>query len=657
MSQKDPKSNLVRYNPSSNSTHSKFKVKELLDLNNPSRAYSSPLAVIAHIDANAFFAQVEQLRLGLSVEDAVVCVQWQSIIAVSYKAREYGISRMDTLESAKLKCPVLKPIHTAVFRKGENFWRYHDDDKEFPSPKDHKVSLDPYRRESRKIMNIFKNNVDLVEKASVDESFMDLGRLVLKKLFETIPTLHEDILKMDKNDTLPLVPRDLELEVFGEVIQGDFEKEGEFSINDWDDVLILLGSIITYDIRQQVQKELGYTTSCGIARVKTMAKLASGFMKPDNQTIVRTSAINNFLKNFDFTDFWSMGGKTGEFIKQKLSPPLEDSIKFIRENYDLHELEDYLVDKQLAEKLYKMIRGAYYAPLSERILFKSMNSNKNIRGVDSVTKLEHAMQWVRVFAADLYQRLVETDDENGFRTRPKTISIHYRSSKDWTNPHSKQSSLPLVPKEDMEETLYKYGVNILKMLESQYGKFYPLQNLNMTIGNFEIMDNNSSSIMNFAKKGNVEDLFAKQIEAKQKKAQDTSSAATEVHNLDGTSMVRTPSDQTKEEQVEPETPDAYTLLDNGKFKCLKCEQEVEYQNEHTDFHYALELTEALNGSESLSSDLQKISNRPKSYGEMRLNSRSPSTSGSKKRSSSSKKINGKAEKKSKLDKSQSRLPF
>lgn len=640
MSQNQPKSpQTIKYIPANNnSTHSNFKVKHLLDLNNPLKSYHSPLAVIAHIDVNAFFAQVEQLRLGLSTDDAVVCVQWQSIIAVSYKAREYGISRMDTLETAKLKCPVLKPIHTAVFRKGENFWRYHDDDEHFPDPKHHKVSLDPYRRESRKIINIFKKNCDLVEKASVDESFMDFGRLIIQKIFKMLPDLQQDILKLDKDHYLPLIPKDFQLETFGEIIPSDFDNNDEFIINDWDDVFMIIGSIIAFDIRKQVQDELGYTTSAGVGRVKTIAKLASGFMKPDNQTIVRNSSINNSLKIFDFTDFWSMGGKTGDFIKEKLSPPFEDSIKFIRENYDIHELQDYLIDKQLAEKLYKMIRGEYYSPLSERIVLKSMNSNKNIRGVDSVTKLDDAIKWIKVFAADLFQRLVETDDENGYRTRPKTISIHFRSIKDFKTPHSKQSTLPIVPKEELESTLYKYGVNLLKMSESQYGKIYPLQNINMTISNFEIVDNNSSnSILNFTKKGNVDDLFAKQIEEKE--------FAKQTQQQKGNDQVKQESPKVES----PGPPEQFQLLDNGLFKCLKCNQEINDQIEHIDFHYAIELTEALNGSNSLSSDLQKFSNNSKSYGEKRLNS--------KKREVSKKSNKLDQNKKTKFDKSQSKLPF
>lgn len=111
-------------------------------MNDRKKAYESPLAVICHIDLNAFFAQCEQLRLGLSEKDPVVCVQWNTLIAVSYAARDYGITRMDRLEQAKIKCPNLIAAHTAVFKKGEPLWKYVD---YLPSPVNHKVSLDPYR--------------------------------------------------------------------------------------------------------------------------------------------------------------------------------------------------------------------------------------------------------------------------------------------------------------------------------------------------------------------------------------------------------------------------------------------------------------------------------------------------------------------------------
>lgn len=622
---------------------SRFKVRDLLSLSNPQRAYLSPLAVIAHIDVNAFFAQVEQIRLGLSKDDPVVCVQWNTLIAVSYAAREYGISRMDSLDAAKLKCDKLIAAHTAAFKKGENFWRYRDDEKEHPSAVDHKVSLDPYRRESRKIMKIFKRECDLVEKASVDESFMDLGRLVLKRLDDLVPGIVQKVSEMDKQETLPPIPDDLTLETHGLIVATPDETDDKPYILDWDDVLILIGAQITHSIRQMIERELGYTTSCGVAKVKTVAKLASGFMKPDHQTIVRNNSIHPFLSNFDFTDFWSMGGKTGEYIRAKLSPPSADNIKYIRENYDLSELQEYLEDSQLAEKLYLMVRGQYAAPLSERITLKSMNSNKNIRG-NAGASLKDASEWIRVFAADLVQRLAETDDENGYKTRPKTISIHFRSARDFNSPHSKQMQAPIVPFDELEETYYQCGVTLLKACETQFGKIYPLANISLTISNFEISDGLSTSIMGFVKKGtqssaekSLEDFKAKQ--------------EAEKALVGGTRKMKTP--EVKDTLVEVRR---YDDLGEGKFRCVRCGTEVEDTAEHDDFHYAIDITEQLNGADSLSSDLKKFSSKKLSYAESKMMQRSSSPSLASKRKASTPKgvVKGK---KAKVEKGQSRLPF
>lgn len=52
-----------------------FTYDDLAKLNNKSTSCLLKLAVMGHVDLNAFFAQVEQVRLNLSIDDPVVCVQ------------------------------------------------------------------------------------------------------------------------------------------------------------------------------------------------------------------------------------------------------------------------------------------------------------------------------------------------------------------------------------------------------------------------------------------------------------------------------------------------------------------------------------------------------------------------------------------------------
>ncbi|GEQ66480.1 hypothetical protein JCM33374_g143 [Metschnikowia sp. JCM 33374] len=466
---------------------SKYKFSELKMLESPAVAYSSPMAVIALIDMNAFFAQCEQVRLGCTLDDPVVCCQWSSLIAVSYAARKYGIGRMDTLQSAKDKCPELIVGHAAVFQKGEAHWQYLDGP---PNQAIHKVSLDPYRRESRKVFKILSRECDLVEKASVDECYLDLGRLVFARLLELFPFLSA----LEEEDCLPPVPLELpkELKWEGKVIPTDEEefnmndealqvnyakvqekksisvKEGMatndnfITITDWDDVCSLVGSQFLYKIRQEVHKELNYTTSGGIATTKTVAKLAGGFVKPDFQTVIRPKAINSFLHNFELSDITQMGGQLGERLLSKLMPPnAKHSITYIRKNWSLDQLKEELSDEPaVAERVHELCRGGFLQDIKQRTVVKSMMSRKNFLEREPVKTIKDCYDWIRVFVGDLYGRLIELDDENlnlslsqrsGGETeriyRPRTVSVQLTTSS-WSK-MSRQTQFPVI--KDLEK--------------------------------------------------------------------------------------------------------------------------------------------------------------------------------------------------------------
>ena len=135
---------------SSASTASKGKLKDFnpdFDDLNPLITYrhlqspiigpKHPLRVIALCDCNAFYANCEQVRLGLDPEVPLVVLQWGMLIAVNYPARRYGISRMDKLEDARKRCPDVMVVHVATYAEGENEPKYWEN----PDIKTHKVGF------------------------------------------------------------------------------------------------------------------------------------------------------------------------------------------------------------------------------------------------------------------------------------------------------------------------------------------------------------------------------------------------------------------------------------------------------------------------------------------------------------------------------------
>ncbi|KAI0464205.1 hypothetical protein LJB42_001809 [Komagataella kurtzmanii] len=568
---------------------SKFKWRDLVELSGD-RSEFSQLSVVAHIDVNAFFAQVEQLRLGLSKEDPLVCVQWSSIIAVSYSARKYGINRMDTLESALSKCEGLKVGHTAVFKKGQSDWSYID---YLPSPKDHKVSLDPYRRESRKIMRIFKLRCSKVEKASVDESFLDLGNVVFQKLLELFPVLKNSLDK-SFDDYLPEIPEELPegLDFRGEVIRcPETDDQDGLVLQDWDDIVMLLASMEAHDIRKQIEKALDYTTSCGIGRVKTIAKLASGLHKPDNQTIIRNCAIDNFLyTHFKFTDFWGIGPKTSGIIKQRLLVPEEDSIGYIKENFTQEELELKLKDPQLATRLYQLVRGLYQEAINTRIDIKSMGSNKNFRG-KSVNSVKDLTDWLPVFVGDLIQRLTELDEEqpNCIR-RPKTVAVHLWS---WNGAYSKQCTVPkFMDLSKLKEVISHEAEHLIKTFASTFDNspvsLFPLRSFSLNLTSFEVISSKESidKFVSSSKRNreeHIDSLFKSLGENTKSKPK---VEIEEPKNGNITTFLKTRS------QVETATVAASS---EDPQPCPQCGSHIpeEEMVTHKDWHYAMELQKQL----------------------------------------------------------------
>lgn len=517
---------------------SQFTYKNLRDLNDPKYAYLLPLSAIALVDLNAFFAQVETIRLGLTEDVPVVCQQWKSIIAVSYSARKFGINRLDTVESARAKCPNLVCAHAGVYKKGLKHWAYEEG---APDPVNHKVSLDNYRRESRKIVRLIQSKFDLVEKASVDESYIDLGRPIYQMLLDKFPELKAGNDEASDDDVLPSIPSSLpqEIQWHGTIIKSekelaDPENVQPIQIFDWDDVVLAIGSNLVLDLRQAIFDELGYTTSAGLARNRLVAKLSGGFKKPDDQTIVRNCALNRFLNNFELTDVSGMGGKLGEQLINRFEvPPDRNSIAFIRENYSLEMIkEEIKEDPDLAEKLYKIVRGLYPSELAKRTEIKSMMSTKNFLGTRGWS-LADAYDWLTVFSGDLSNRLVDLDNESmelsmtkisnkekGVLRRPKTITIGVRSAS-----FVRQTrQMPILFHKDIErmrESIKNCGFQLLRdylehnsnitilnggvparelyTRDPKLVKIMDMHNLSLTISNFVAL-NDTALIESFAKK-------------------------------------------------------------------------------------------------------------------------------------------------------------
>ncbi|KAJ5735928.1 uncharacterized protein N7483_001053 [Penicillium malachiteum] len=577
---------------------------------------ATPLRAIAHIDLDAFYAQCEMVRLGTPRDTPLAVRQWESLIAVNYPARPFGINRMITAGEARKICPNIILQHVATFREGEGGrWAYRDDS--FRNIKTDKVSLDPYRAESRKILKTMKDEVERwctddsdddetvgliqglsasLEKASIDEVFIDLSPLIYCVLLRRYPELRA-IAKNDKKDVELPCPPTTALQWDQDCLIDLDLQESEEDDPDWDDVVMLVAAEITRSVRKAVWDNLHYTCSAGVARNKMLAKLGSACNKPDKQTVVRNRAVQNFLAGYKFTQIRMLGGKLGDqitsdFGTDQVSGLLDVSLDQLRAKLDDH----------TATWLYGTIRGDDRSEVNPRTQIKSMLSAKSFR--PSINSVEQAEKWLHIFAADIYGRLVE-DGVLENRRRPRVITLHHRL----VATRSRQIPIPGSNTID-ENLLFELAQTLLCQVLAD-GQAWPCANLSLSVSNFEdgvsknraiegflVRGDQAKSLTHASRSRDMDTAFSEQPPAEKKRKLDeksikrffnqppvSGSAPSEEgcpqSQLDGASA-----SFTIEGVASPEEN-----FDIPQFTCPRCSKSIlEYEKEeHEDWHFAKDL--------------------------------------------------------------------
>ncbi|KAL6710601.1 DNA-directed DNA polymerase eta rad30 [Coniothyrium glycines] len=465
---------------------SKFTYKQLHQL----KAYSpqTPLRVIAHVDLDAFYAQCETVRLGIDPAKPLAVQQWQGLIAINYPARAFGLSRHVTSTEALKQCPELILQHVATWKEGDEKWAYHENS--FKDMATHKVSLDPYRTESRRILKCIKETLpekeQRVEKASIDEVFMDLSAQVHTILLERYPELRGPTPYDDPTEKLPKVPTTV-LDWAADALVETGEEDGEDRDPDWDDVCMVIASEIVRDVRKYIKDTLGYTCSGGVARNKMLAKLGSGYKKPNQQTVIRNRAVKHFLSDMKFTKIRMLGGKLGDEVVAMFAT---DKVKDLMEQ-PLDQLKK--LGDDTGSWLYSTIRGEDNSEVNPRTQIKSMLSAKSFR--PAINSFEQGIRWLRIFVADIFSRCVEEGVLENKR-RPKSINLHHRQG---GQTRSRQAPIPQ-GKPLSETTLFDLAKNLLAQVVVD-GRAWPCANLSLSVGGFEDGITNNKGIGGFLVRG------------------------------------------------------------------------------------------------------------------------------------------------------------
>lgn len=364
--------------------------------------------------------------------------------------------------------------HVATWKEGDEKWAYHKD--AFAHIATHKVSLDPYRLESRRILACIKDvlpapPIQRVEKASVDEVFLDLSAQIHSILLERYQEISGPPPYDDPTELLPRPPTTA-LDWNTDALVDLDASETEDDDPDWDDITILLGSEIVRSVRAAILERLKYTCSAGIARNKMIAKLGSAHKKPNAQTIVRNRAVQHFMGGFKFTKIRNLGGKLGDEVVSKFATDEVKELLLV----SIEQLKLKLGD-DTGSWIYHIIRGEDSSEVNSRTQIKSMLSAKSFR--PTINSSEQAVRWLRIFAADIMSRLVEEGVLENKR-RPRTLNLHHRQG---AQMRSRSAPIPTGRAID-EMLLFDIAKNLLGQIVVD-GRAWPCSNLQLSVGGFE----------------------------------------------------------------------------------------------------------------------------------------------------------------------------
>ena len=219
--------------------------------------------VVAHFDADCFYAQVEELRDPNLASRPVAVTQKYLVVTANYAARKAGVGKLVSVAEAKRLCP------DAAFVCGED--------------------LTPYREFSKRIRDVLAR-FGACEKLGLDECWVDVTDEVDRRL--AAMGAREGDATRDENLGHRLVPgaalassnrhRPMDLRIVTRAAPSP--SPTEFEPERKDERRVRVGAAVAAEARAAVFAETGVRCSAGVAVNKMLSKLVSGAHKPDDQT-------------------------------------------------------------------------------------------------------------------------------------------------------------------------------------------------------------------------------------------------------------------------------------------------------------------------------------------------------------------------------------
>ncbi|XP_050068688.1 DNA polymerase eta [Anopheles maculipalpis] len=426
--------------------------------------------VVVLVDMDCFYCQVEE-KLNPAIRGKPIAVvqynPWQGggIIAVNYPARAEGVTRHMRGDEAKQHCPEIELPQVPQIRG--------------------KADLTRYREAGKEVADVLQRFTPLLERASVDEAYLDITERVLTRIHEM------------NEGRFQLLPEKLD-----NTFAVGYESIGEFVkklSNTFDassaenntperleyrksDMKLLVGASIVNEIRAAVKEQTGYECSAGIAHNKILAKLTAGFHKPNKQTILPIDSIRKLYETLPVKKVKGLGGKLGDQVCEVLKVQFMSELVQFPESVLQHHF-----DERMGSWMYLMARGIDLEAVTAKFLSKSIGCCKRFPGKNAITGLATLNHWLNELASEVTERLEKDLEENN--RMAKLLTVSYSQQIDNVDVSSTRS-IQLVAYE-----MERIAVDALETIKRNTERFFkpnsttalnnPVKFLGLSAGKFE----------------------------------------------------------------------------------------------------------------------------------------------------------------------------
>jgi DNA polymerase-4 len=224
-----------------------------------------------------------------------------------------------------------------------------------------------------------------------------------------------------------------------------------------------LGVNVAKRLKDAIKDTTRLTASAGVAPNKFLAKIASGWKKPDGLTVVAPERVEKFLQGLPVDALWGVGPKTAERLRARGIDKLTD----VRRR-SVDELSEIVGSH--AQWLIDLAHGRDERPVEPNRPAKSAGSEETY-----ATDLE-SLEAIKREIEQLARGVVEWLQQKSLKGRTVTIKVRYS---DFTTITRSQSRIEYT--DDADEIVAR----AIKLLEKTEAGRRPIRLLGVSIHNFD----------------------------------------------------------------------------------------------------------------------------------------------------------------------------